>query len=110
MAKSAIIFLVFGVLICIGLAVWQYSIAPEGTLLYTPAPDSEPNYTSSSALGFFVGAFVFSILSGLIAVCAFAFGVLYNHRLLGLGKQSCFLVGIFAVLCVLALLTENLWP
>lgn len=51
MAKSTIVLFLCGVAIAIGLAAWQYSLAPQGTLLYTPAPGVKPNYTPSSSVG-----------------------------------------------------------
>jgi len=108
--KSAVMFLFFGLLVCLGLAIWQYLSAPEGTLLYTPAPGHQPNYTSSSVVGFFVGALALSVISAFIAVCAFVLGAFSNRRLFWLSKQACILSCIFLFLCILVSLTEKLWP
>ncbi|MNZ99236.1 hypothetical protein D3C78_1185540 [compost metagenome] len=74
MAKSTIALFLCGIAVSIGFAVWQYTLAPQGTLLYTPAPGFEPNYTPSSSVGFFVAALCFSAISAFIVIVSLAAG------------------------------------
>lgn len=109
MAKSTIVLFLCGIVVAIGLAAWQYSLAPQGTLLYTPAPGVKPNYTPSSSVGFFVAALGFSTVSALVAVLGFIGGALFNCRFFGGAKQAALLLVGFGLLCALTLGTEKFW-
>jgi len=110
MAKQATILFLCGIAIAFGLAAWQYSIAPQGTLLYTPAPGVQPNYTPSSALGFFVGVLGLTAASVLVGLGSLVGGSFFNRRLFGVSKQAFLLAIGFGVLCALTTVTEKLWP
>ena len=110
MARSTIVLFLCGVAFAIGLAAWQYSLAPQGTLLYTPAPGVRPNYTPSSSVGFFIAALGFSAVSALVAILSLIGGALFNRRFFRVAKQSAFLLVGFGLLCALTAVTEKLWP
>ncbi len=110
MAKSTIVLFLCGIAVAIGLAVWQYSLAPQGTLLYTPAPGVKPNYTPSSSVGFFVAALGLSAASALVVILSLAAGAVFSRRFLGVAKQAAFLLVGFGLLCMLTAVTERLWP
>lgn len=110
MAKSTIVLFLCGIVVAIGLAAWQYSLAPQGTLLYTPAPGVKPNYTPSSSLGFFVAALGLSAVSALVAILSFIGGAFFNRRFFGVSKQAALLLVGFGLLCALTSATEKLWP
>lgn len=99
-----------GLLIALGLAAWQYSLAPQGTLLYTPAPGIKPNFTPSSALGFFVGVLGLCVLSVFVGLVGFVCGLVANRRWLAVAKQSIILAAGYGLLLVLTMFTEKLWP
>lgn len=99
-----------GLLIALGLAAWQYSLAPQGTLLYTPAPGTKPNFTPSSALGFFVGVLSLCALSGFASLVSFVCGFVANRRWLVVAKQSIILAAGYGLFLVLTMFTEKLWP
>ena len=109
MAKSTSILFLCGIAIALGLAAWQYSLAPEGTLLYTPAPGVKPNYTPSSAVGFFVATLGLTAFSALVAVLSLVVGAIFNRRFIGAAKQAAFLLVGFGLLWVLTAFTEKLW-
>lgn len=98
-----------GIALALGMAAWQYSLAPEGTLLYTPAPGAKPNYTPSSAVGFFVATLGLTAVSALITVINLVVGAIFNRRLIRVAKQAAFLLFGFGLLCVLTAFTEKLW-
>lgn len=108
MKSTAILFLC-GIAIALGLAAWQYSLAPEGTLLYTPAPGAKPHYTPSSSVGFFVATLGLSVVSACATVLSLVVGVIFNRRFIGVAKQATSLLVGFGLLCVLTALTEKLW-
>lgn len=110
MAKSTIVLFLCGVAIAIGLAAWQYSLAPQGTLLHTPAPGVQPNYTPSSSVGFFVATLGLSAVSLIVAVLSFALSAVFNRRFISVAKQAAFLLVGFGLLCGLTAVTEKLWP
>lgn len=110
MARSTVVLFLFGIAIAVSLAAWQYYLAPQGTLLYTPAPGAKPNYTSSSSVGFFVAALAFSALSALVAMFGFIGGALFNRRLFPVARQAALLSVGFGLLCALTISTEKLWP
>lgn len=110
MPKSTIVLFLCGIVVAIGLAAWQYSLAPQGTLLYTPAPGVKPNYTPSSSVGFFVATLALSAASALVAILGLIGGYIFNRRLLGVSKQAVFLFVGFGLLCALTMFTEKLWP
>lgn len=101
---------VAGLLIAFGLAAWQYSLAPQGTLLYTPAPGTKPNFTPSSALGFFVGVLGLCALSVFVGLASFVYGFAANRRWLTVAKQSIILAIGYGLLLVFTMYTEKLWP
>lgn len=110
MAKSTIVLFLCGIAVAIGLAAWQYSLAPQGTLLYTPAPGAKPNFTPSSSVGFFVAALGLSAASAVVAILSLIGGALFNRRLFEVAKQAALLFVGFGLLCVLTAVTEKLWP
>jgi hypothetical protein len=109
MAKSTAILFLSGIAIALGLAAWQYSLAPDGTLLYTPAPGAKPNYTPSSAVGFFVSTLGLTAVSALVTVLGLVVGAFSKGRFIGVAKQAAFLLIGFGLLCVLTAFTEKLW-
>lgn len=110
MAKSTIVLFLCGIAIAIGLAAWQYSLAPQGTLLDTPAPGVKPNYTPSSSVGFFVAVLGLSAISALVAILSLIGAALFNRRLFQAAKQAALLFVGFGFLCALSAVTEKLWP
>ena len=110
MKKLTIILFLCGVALALGLAAWEYSLAPQGTLLYTPAPGVKPNYTPSSSLGFFVGVLGLSAASFIVGLGSMFGGFFFNRRLLEFFKQAILLAIGFGLLCVLTTVTEKLWP
>lgn len=109
MAKSTVLLFLCGIAVALGLAAWQYSNAPEGTLLYTPAPGVKPHYTPSSSVGFFVAALGLSVVSACAAVLSLAVGIIFNRRFIEVAKQAALLLVGFGLLCVLTVFTEKLW-
>ena len=99
----------FGFAIALGLAAWQYILAPEGTLLYTPAPGATPNYTPSSAVGFFVATLVLTAASAFAVVLGLVVRASTNTRFMGVAKQASFLLVGFGLLCALTAFTMNRW-
>lgn len=110
MTKSTIVLFLCGIAVAIGFATWQYSLAPQGTLLYTPAPGFEPNYTPSSSVGFFFATLCLFAISTLAAIVSLAVGTFFDRRLFGVAKQAVFLSVGFGLLCSLTAATEKLWP
>ncbi|MOA38900.1 hypothetical protein D3C78_1606320 [compost metagenome] len=110
MAKSTIALFLCGIAVAAGLATWQYFLAPQGTLLYTPAAGFKPSYTPSSFVGFFVTALCLSAVSASVAVVSLAAGAFFDRRLIGVSKQAAFLSGRFGFLCALTAATEQFWP
>ena len=110
MRKSVIILFLSGVALAIALAGWQYSQAPQGMLLYTPAPGVAPNYTPSSLVGFFVANLGLSAFSALTAIIGVVGGLFFNRRLFQIAKHAFFLFLGFGLLCLAAIATEKFWP
>jgi len=110
MSKRLMLIFGIGVLIALSLALWQYSLAPQGTLLYTPAPGTKPNFTPSSAIGFFVAALGLCTLSLIVSLISFFIGFVANRRWFSFAKQSIILALGFGLLVLLTMVTEKLWP
>lgn len=111
MAKTTVALFLLGVAIAVWLAVSQYSSAPQGTLLYTPAPGVELHYSSSSCLGFLLGVFALSALSAFVAVICFIGSTFLDQRLLlKMTKQAGLLFVGYGLLFMFAGLTEKFWP
>ena len=107
--KTTIIFFI-GFLAAVAMAIWQYTLTPEGVLIYTPVQGSEPNYTSSSALGFLLIDGVLCVLSAVTSlICAF-YGAGINRSFLPIAKHSGILAVAFGLLAVLVIVTEPIWP
>jgi hypothetical protein len=109
MTKRAAILFACGVFVAIALAAWQYAVAPEGTLLYTPAPGVKPNYTPSALIGFFLGTLASCAVSLFTAFVSLIGAVLFDRRLFKIAKQASLLGLGFGLLCVLTLLSDPLW-
>lgn len=108
--RTAILFSV-GLVLAIGMAVWQYSSAPQGLLLYTPAAgETMPNYTPSSLIGFFLCALALSVLSAFVALVGYIASVAFERRSLGVAKSALLLAMGFGLLCVFSIVTEKYWP
>lgn len=108
--RTAILFSV-GLVLAIGMAVWQYSLAPQGLLLYTPAAgETMPNYTPSSLVGFFLCAFALSVLSAFVALAGYIASVAFERRSLGMVKPALLLTMGFGLLCVFSTVSEKYWP
>jgi len=86
MTKLTMMLLFSGVAISFCLAVWQYYLAPQGMLLYTPAPGIEPHYTPTSSVGFFVGVLALSAIGALVAILSFIGGAVFNRKLFAVVK------------------------
>lgn len=108
-ARSTVVLFLFGIAIALGLAAWQYNLAPEGTRLYTPAPGATPNYTPSSAVGFFVATLVLTAASAFAVVLGLVVRASTNTRFMGVAKQASFLLVGFGLLCALTAFTMNRW-
>lgn len=98
-----------GMCAALGLGAWWYSIAPEGILLYTPSPEVKKNYTPSSVAGFFLIALVLCIMSAIATILMFFIQTM-KWKPHGYAAQGLYLTLAFGALCVIALLTEKLWP
>ncbi|HEY0721555.1 MAG TPA: hypothetical protein VGE50_09905 [Gammaproteobacteria bacterium] len=109
--QTTVLFFV-GLTAALGLAAWQYSLAPQGVLLYTPvANDTNPNYTSSSFLGFFLGALALCTVSTIVAALSYLIGNLFKRKtFIGVAKSSMALTIWFGLLCFMSVLTERYWP
>jgi len=93
------------------MAAWQYSLAPEGMLLYTPAAgETTPNYTPSSLVGFFLGSLALCVLSAFVAVAGYIAGLVFERKYLGGAKTATFLAVGFGLLCIVSTVTEKYWP
>ena len=110
MAKSTIALFLCGIAAAIGLAVWQYHLAPQGTLLYTPSQEFKPNYTPSSSVWSFVATLCLSAVSASVVIVSLAAGTFLDRRLLGVAKQAVFLFVWFGFPCTLTAVTEQFWP
>lgn len=110
MTKSTIVFFLCGLVFAFCVAVWLYSLAPQGMLLYTPAPGTKANFTPSSSVGFLIAGLGLSAISALVAILSFLMTRFFNRRFLVVAKQATFLLIGFGVLCVLSMITEKFWP
>lgn len=110
MTKSTIVLFICGAAVAFGLAMWMHSLAPQGILLYTPAPNTKPNYTPSSLVGFFIAMLALSTISALVAILGIFISVLFNSRFFVVAKQATFLLVGFGSLLTLAIFTEKFWP
>lgn len=99
-----------GILIAIGFAYWLYSSYPQGMLLYTPVQGTRPNYTHSSALGFFLATFGLCFLSLLSSLIIFFIGIIANRRWFSFTKQTIILALGFGLLATITMITEKFWP
>lgn len=110
MWKLTLMLFALGICIALGLAAYQYSVAPQGILLYTPAPGAKPNYTSSSQLGFFVVSLALCFISGIATLLMFFGRIIYERIPRGYIVQSLYLTLSFGGLCMISLITEKIWP
>lgn len=110
MVRLTVVLFLAGVAAAFCFAAWQYSSAPQGMLLYTPAPGATPNYAASSAVGFIVASLGLSAVSALVAVISLVAGLGLKRRPLQAAKMAFSLSISFGVLCAIAAFTEKLWP
>lgn len=108
-AKSTVVLFFAGLSVAVALAVWLHILSPKGMLLYTPPPDAAPFYTPSALVGFCMATLFLAGVSALIAVLNSIAGFLLNRRCSEVFKASAFLAVCFALLCAIAVATENLW-
>lgn len=108
-AKSTVVLFFAGLSVAVALAVWLHILSPKGMLLYTPPPDATPFYTHSALVGFCMATLFLAGVSALVVVFSSITGFLLNRRFSEVFKASAFLAVCFALLCAIAVATENLW-